>query len=97
MRKNRKISKSREIHLDAQMKEISDQDWDEALSLCVDLMEDTKQHVHDIQTRPGENKEGIIQLYNLRINYLIKCIRKASKIIKASYPMSVNIVSPKYG
>lgn len=49
MPKTRKMSKSREIHLEAQMKEISDQDWDEALNMCVNLMEDTKQHVHDIQ------------------------------------------------
>ena len=79
------------------MNEISDQDWDEALNICADLMEDTKQHVHDIQTRPGENKDGVMELYNLRIKYLIKCIRKASKLMKAAYPMDVNIVSPKYG
>src|SRR5688572_25638656 len=97
MPKTRKMSKSREIHLEAQMKEISDQDWEEALNMCVNLMHDTKQHVHDIQTGRGENRDGIMRLYNLRINYLIKCIRKASKMMKAAYPMDVNIVSPKYG
>jgi hypothetical protein len=78
------------------MKEISDQDWEEALNMCVNLMQDTKQHVHDIQIGRGENMDGIMKLYNLRINYLIKCIRKASKMMKAAYPMDVNIVSPKY-
>jgi hypothetical protein len=96
MPKTRKTSKSREIHLEAQMKEISDQDWEEALNMCVNLMQDTKQHVHDIQIGRGENMDGIMKLYNLRINYLIKCIRKASKMMKAAYPMDVNIVSPKY-
>lgn len=47
----RKISKSREIHIDAQMHEISYDDWDEALNLCSYLIEDTKQRIHDIQTR----------------------------------------------
>lgn len=93
----RKISKSREIHIDAQMHEISDDDWDEALNLCAYLIEDTKQRMHDIQTQRGENKEGIMNLYNIRINYLIKCIRKASKMLKAAYPMDVNIANPKYG
>jgi hypothetical protein len=65
--------------------------------MCVNLMQDTKQHLHDIQTGRGENRDGIMKLYNLRINYLIKCIRKASKMMKAAYPMDVNIVSPKYG
>ena len=94
--KTKRLSKSREIHLHAQMNEISDMDWNYALHLCANLMDDTKQHIHDIQAGRGGNKEGTIELYNLRINYLIKCIRKASKIIKSAYPLDVTIENPKY-
>lgn len=94
--KTKRLTKPREIHLQAQLNEISNTDWNDALYLCANLMDDTKQHIHDIQVGRGENKEGIIQLYNLRINYLIKCIRKASRMIKAAYPMDVTIENPKY-
>lgn len=94
--KTKRLSKSREIHLHAQMNEISETDWNDALFLCANLMDDTKQHIHDIQAGPEGKKEGTIELYNLRINYLIKCIRKASKMIKAAYPMDVTIENPQY-
>lgn len=95
--KRRRLPISREIHLDAQMNEISDKDWNDALNLCADLMDDTRLHIHDITIMRGENGVGVLKLYSLRIDYLIKCIRKASKMMKVAYPMDVNIVNPKYG